>query len=32
MKSRIYKVVVAALMMSVVGIYSCADLDVEPGY
>lgn len=29
MKSRIYKVLVAALMMSIVGIYSCADLDVE---
>lgn len=31
MKSRIYKVkvVVAALAMSLVGIYSCADLDVE---
>ncbi len=29
MKSRIYKVVVAALAMSLVGIYSCADLDVK---
>ena len=29
MKSRIYKVLVAALVMSLVGIYSCADLDVE---
>lgn len=29
MKSRIYKVIVAAMVMSIVGIYSCADLDVE---
>lgn len=29
MKSRIYKVIFAALAVSLVGIYSCADLDVE---
>lgn len=29
MKSRIYKVLFVAVIMSIVGIYSCADLDVE---